>query len=214
MCKYISGHQGGSDRNVHETQVDCTDRCFQSSSKIKQNNNNNKALHQFYRTITKYQSSESVRQVSEPFPWRAGECSEGMLGEDSHTPLFPTSYGALCLQPAQTLQASSKGFFQLSPELVDAFQLHLQGVVSGGAGRTRGAEGRGLEGLQPAHPALRAPSQDSPAGSPGSSATSRLTSSLPTAQPPPKKAPARGSESQLSCSTLPSTPLMCCLAIR
>lgn len=78
MCKYISGHQGRSDRNVHETQVDCTDRRFQSSSKIKQK----QALCQFYRTITKYQSLESVRQVSEPFPWQAGErqCSEGMLG--------------------------------------------------------------------------------------------------------------------------------------
>lgn len=52
MCKYIGGHQGESDRNVHETKVNCTDRHFQSSSKIKQ-----KTLHQFYRTTTKYQSN-------------------------------------------------------------------------------------------------------------------------------------------------------------
>lgn len=51
-------------------------------SKAAQKQNKKEALHQSYRTITKHQSSEAVTQVSEPFPWQAGErqCSEGMLG--------------------------------------------------------------------------------------------------------------------------------------
>lgn len=71
-------------------------------------------------------------------------------------------------------------------------------------------EGRGLDRPQPEQP----PPQRR--GSPGSSATSCLTSTFPEHSHPQKRPqPVVGAlESQLFCSTFPSTPLMCSLAIR
>ena len=84
MCKCISGHQAGSDWNTHGTQVDCTDRRSESSSKMKQQKKpcTSSIVPLLSTKATLPESVRQARSVSELFPWQAGErqCSEGMLG--------------------------------------------------------------------------------------------------------------------------------------